>query len=118
MNTNHDFDHVCLVAVYAANNSLVRATAVVSDITSNDLVDSLDFDPLDFNDDDALDEASEKINELGQKYDAVFGQLDRALPIQQCSKCKGKLSAAVFAEDPNDEDTQFLVKLVCMKCEK
>jgi hypothetical protein len=118
MNPNHDFTNAVYVAVYHNSEDLVRATAVATNVRKNTLIDQRDFDPLDFNDGDAIDEAVQKIEALIQKHQAAVGQHRDALPIQQCPKCKSKLSAAVFAEDPNDEDTDFLVKLVCFKCEK
>jgi hypothetical protein len=109
-------ENLCLVAVYEPldhNVPKTRASAVVSAIPENKLVDRLVFDELDFDDDDALHEAERKIMEFVRKHQAKPLSLRGLAPRQNCPKCKNIKDVIAMMKN-----NQLVADLVCYKCNK
>jgi hypothetical protein len=108
--------NLCLIAVYEPldrNVPKTRASAVVSSVPANKLLDRVVFDNLNFDDEDELDEANAKIQAMMQKHSAQGLGLHDLVPRRTCPKCKSILDAVVFEKDEEPYAT-----LVCFKCTK
>ncbi len=111
-----DNRNLCLIAVYEPldrNVPKTRATAVVSSVPANKLVDRVVFENLNFDNEDEIEEANDKIQALIAKHNAQGVGLRDLVPRRPCPKCKATLDAVVF-----EKDEEMYATLACFTCTK